>query len=288
MIPQVIMVTTTKMPKADLDSSLLANELLKIGVTSQIIPWDDKNIDWTKVPLVLLRTPWDYFYRPEEFFNWLNKVNQVSKLINPLELVEWNMHKSYLLDLQLKGIPIVPTILVNKDEYQKAELIFNDLKFDEIVIKPAISGGAVGALKAKKSAPELFAHLNELLKTHDVLIQPFIPEIIITGEVSLIYFNGEFSHGIHKKGAENEYRVQEEYGGSVYDYNPELSELKLAEEILSKLPIMPTYARIDLVNYKNQSRLMELEIIEPELFLRKSLSGTTKFAKIIKDFVIVS
>jgi glutathione synthase/RimK-type ligase-like ATP-grasp enzyme len=284
---QIVMVTTVKMPKPDLDSSLLIDELEKLGIFSQIIPWDS-DIDWAKVPMVLLRTPWDYFQRAEEFLNWAEKVDKVTKLLNPFELVKWNAHKSYLLDLEQQGVPIIPTILIRKNEAQNSARIFNSLKFDEMVIKPAISGGAVGALMAKKSDPQLFTHLNELLKTHDVLIQPFISNILDDGEVSLIYFAGKFSHAIHKKGAKGEYRVQEEYGGSVHLYNPTLEELELSENILSKTKIPATYARVDLVKYEGKATLMEFEIIEPELFLKNSPEGTRHFAEILKALITFS
>lgn len=278
------MVTSRKMPKADLDSDLLIDELADLGITAKIIPWDS-DINWSGVSLVLLRTTWDYFYRHLEFSKWVKKVSGLTKLVNPSKLVLWNMHKSYLLYLEKKGVAIVPTILITKNQARDSAVIFNSLKFTEIVIKPAISGGGVGVLMGKKSDPKLFDHLNELLKTHDVLIQPFVSDIIGNGEVSLIYFDGEFSHAIHKKSADGEYRVQEEYGGSVHLYNPDFRELKIAENILSKIAVLPTYARIDLVNYKNNPVLMELEIIEPELFLKNSAEGLKKFAQVLRNLL---
>ncbi len=293
---KIFIVTSAEMPKSDLDSELLILELADLGINAEIAVWSDENVDWSSAEVTLLRTPWDYFYRPQEFLSWARRVDKVTKLINPLEIIEWNIHKKYLLDLEKSQVPIVPTKIILssitsslgarlKNNFGKAENILeiiSDFSSEELILKPAISGGSIGIFKGKKDDPQLLIHAKEILKNHDLLIQPFIENITKDGEFSLIYFNREFSHAIRKLPADQEFRVQEKYGGTIELYNPTSLQLEIATRAINSAPAKAIYARVDLIRYKNSDVIMELEIIEPELFLKNSKEGIKRLAHLIK------
>lgn len=272
------------MPKPDRDTGLLVEELGRLGVKAGIVTWDD-DLDWAAIPLVVLRSPWDYFRRIDDFLVWATHVSSVTHLLNPIEVIRWNSHKSYLLELQDKGVAIPPTRLLRKGAtITEADLpgLMNVWKTTEVVVKPAVSIGAVGAMKAAGEDPALAAHLADLLTKGDVLIQPFISSVPRQGETSLIYLGGEFSHAIRKVPAQGDYRVQDRLGGSLHEHTPTEGELKAGAAVLAAAPQELAYARVDLVEYRGESVLMEVELIEPELFLRFSSESVQSFARILK------
>jgi glutathione synthase/RimK-type ligase-like ATP-grasp enzyme len=273
--PQIALVTASQMPKPDLETHLLVDALEALNVSTAIVSWD-RYMDWSAIPLVVLRTPWGYFRQIVEFLNWAQEVARVTRLLNPYAIVRWNAHKSYLLDLQRKGVPIVPTTLLSAGDDRNA---LGDRYPGEMVVKPAISAGAFGAMKGRMAEDGLVSHIEGLLGAGDVLIQPFVPDIAVTGEVSLIFFNGVFSHGIRKLPARGDYRVQDRLGGAVSEYQPVRGELETAKAALTAAPGKTTYARVDLVDWLGEPVVMELELIEPELFLRYAPSASTVFAR---------
>ena len=147
------------------------------------------------------------------------------------------------------------------------------------MIKPAVSIGAIGALRAKTEDIASIRHLENLLVEGDVLVQPFVPDVSIAGEVSMIYFGGEFSHAIRKRPKPGEYRVQDHHGGTVHPHVPSIEEHDAASAALSATPRATMYARVDLVSLDNKPVVMELELIEPALFLPSSPAGTQQFAE---------
>jgi hypothetical protein len=273
--PQIALVTASQMPKPDSETHLLVDALEALNVSTAIIPWD-RPTDWCAIPLVVLRTPWGYFRQIDEFLSWAHEVDHVTRLLNPYPIVRWNAHKSYLLDLQRKGMPVVPTRLLSAGDDRNS---LGHIYSDEIVAKPAIGAGAFGAMKGRMAEDRLVSHIESLLGVGDVLIQPFVPEIAMTGEVSLIFFKDVFSHAIRKLPAEGDFRVQDRHGGTVSDYHPVRRELEIASAVLAAAPGATTYARVDLVNWLGAPVAMELELIEPELFLRYAPSASTAFAR---------
>jgi glutathione synthase/RimK-type ligase-like ATP-grasp enzyme len=263
--PDLVLVTATRMPKPDPESGLLVRALAEAGLRAEIHPWD-ADLDWARCALVVCRTPWDYFTRVEEFLAWARHVAAHTTLLNPIETIAWNAHKSYLLDLERAGVPIVETILVARS----AGLAEQDdalARFAEAVIKPAVSGGARGALRTTSGDPGAVAHLRALIETQDALVQPFVASVQGQGEASLIYFDGVFSHAVRKRPAAGDFRVHELYGGSVDRHVPADGQLEVAAAALAAAPTATAYARIDLVEGPDGPAVMEAELIEPELFL---------------------
>jgi glutathione synthase/RimK-type ligase-like ATP-grasp enzyme len=274
---EIVLVTASEMPKPDTESGLLLDALRELGIAAVIRPWDQP-WDWSAFALVVCRTPWNYFRRVGEFLAWARAVAAATRLENPIETVSWNAHKSYLLDLDRAGVPIVPTVLVAQGA-GTTEVDAALARFSEIVIKPAVSGGAFGALRTDGRAPAAGEHLRGLLADGDALVQPFLSRVQQDGEASLIFFDGEFSHAVRKLPRSGDYRVHEHYGGTVSIHEPTDSELEAARATLQAAPTPTLYARIDLVQSPSGPLLMEAELIEPELFLAADGGAPQRFAR---------
>lgn len=233
---------------------------------------------WASVPLVVIRSPWDYSDAHVEFLSWARRVAAVTRVVNPLEVLEWNSHKSYLLELASAGVPTVTTTLVHFDAPDAERAAALATYPGEIVIKPAVSVGAIGALRAASSSPEAASHLAGLASAGDVLVQPLARAVLDDGETSLIYFGGQFSHAIRKLPAAGDYRVQEHHGGRVVPHRPSDDEFAVAAATLAAAPAPTAYARVDLVQVAGSPAVMELEAIEPQLFLDHDAGAAARFA----------
>ena len=278
---RIVLVTGATMAKPDPETHLLVDALARIGVEAVVAPWDSPE-DWAAYPLVVVRTPWDYFKRLPEFLAWAARTSKLTAFVNPYAVIDWNSHKEYLRELAGRGIPTVPTLWLDKG-CSDARAQLRARNWDEVVVKPAVSIGAIGALRAQASDPACVAHMERLVEEGDVMVQPFVESVAEAGEVSLVYFGGHFSHAIRKKPAAGDYRVQDMYGGSVHAHEPTAAELALASAVLAQTPAPATYARIDLVDFEGRPALMEAELIEPELFLGATPEAAMNFAQVLRD-----
>lgn len=276
---RIALVTGAAMAKPDPESHLLVAALARRGVLAELVPWDADR-DWASYDLVVVRTPWDYFARLDEFLDWARRTSALVDFVNPLAVIEWNCHKAYLQALSAAGIATVPTLWLARGEDDAAARLAAP-GWDEVVVKPAVSIGAIGALRAKLSDPACVRHVEHLVGEGDVMVQPFVASVAAVGEVSLIYFGGAFSHAIRKRPAPGDFRVQDMYGGTVHAHQPSEAELALAERALGCVPQPTTYARVDLVEFDARPALMEIELIEPELFLGASNVAPERFADVL-------
>jgi glutathione synthase/RimK-type ligase-like ATP-grasp enzyme len=274
--PEITLVTASDLP-AQQDTYMLVAALAEQGVQAAVVPWDEPRA-WAEAPLVVLRTPWDYFHRLEEFLVWVGRVERRTRLLNPPAVVRWNCHKRYLLHLAERGVPILPTQLLSSG----ADLRFLAAEPGELVVKPAVGVSAIGAKRGRGDDPALVQHVEGLLAAGDVLVQPFAPDVAVQGEVSLIYVDGTFSHAVRKRPAAGDFRVQDDYGGTVHPYEPATPELDVAVAALAVTPEPTTYARVDLIQFEGRPAVMELEVIEPELFLRYAPGSPERLAHTLK------
>lgn len=260
----IVLVTAAALPKPDLESHLMLEVFERRGVRASLVPWDAA-YDWQSADLAVIRTPWDYFQRVDEFLRWADHVDSVTQLVNPPEVLRWNTHKSYLLDLAAAGVPIVPTQIFPKGTASVPE---DRLPAGvEVVIKPAVSIGAIGALRTSADDPRAAAHIIELAASGDVLVQPFIPSVLESGEISVMFAGGQLSHAVQKIPSPGEYRVQDHHGGSVHPYRATADEITVAMAALDVVSSSLAYARVDLVCTSRGPVVMELELVEPALFL---------------------
>ena len=266
-----------------MDDDLAIAPLAKRGWTVDTLPWDRAGVDWRSYDLVVLRSTWDYQHHAERFLATLATIEAGgTRLENSLAIVRWNMQKTYLHDLDVQGVPVVPTVW--RDRLGAGELVplFESLQTDQAVIKPVMSGNAQGAWRLDRRRAKLHAAEIEAFYAHRALmLQPFERGILAEGEFSLIYFNGALSHSILKVPKRGDFRVQEEHGADILAVTAEPA-LRAAGEAAMKAIGQPLlYARADLVRHGDEFRVMELELVEPAIYLRMDPGAPDRFADAI-------
>ena len=251
------------------EDGLVQKALEKKGFKVGRFDWTG-DFDWSQTKNVIFRTTWDYFQRFNEFTVWLDRVSKVTNIINAKSIIEWNMDKHYLQDLSGKGVNIPPTIFVKKGEKKTIKDLFEESGFTKAVLKPTFSGAARHTyLLDKNNLTEHEAIFSELIFAEDMMLQEFQENIVTKGEMSLMVMGGKYTHAVIKKAKEGDFRVQDDFGGSVEIYNPSQEEIEFAEKVFSVCPEKPIYGRADIF-YDNHNKLAigELELIEPELWFR--------------------
>ncbi len=269
------------------EDGILIKELERIGFNVTRKSWSDPNFEWESTRYAIFRTTWDYFDRLSQFLNWLENTSLKTQFINDYSLVKWNLDKHYLKDLNNSNVPIVPTDFIEPDQDINLEVIFEQFSFDEMIIKPAISGAARHTYRVNKLNLNDYNKIFDDLHNNETwLIQPFLDTIISRGEISLIMINGNYSHSVLKIAKKGDFRVQDDFGGTVHDYQPAQNEIELAEKALKACPLLPVYARVDIVWDKmGRPLISELELIEPELFFRNRKASARELAQSISEKV---
>ena len=200
----------------------------------------------------------------------------MSHLVNPAQVVRWNCHKGYLAQLGSAGIPVVPTLMLARGTDEPGEAL-QATGWGEVVVKPAVDGGARLALKAPATSSAAVDHVRRLVTGDDVLVQPYVASVE-QGETSLFYFGGRLSHAVRKVPKPGDYRVQALHGGSELVHEATADEQAVAEAAMALAPGELTYARADFVELDGRATLMELELIEPDLFLRTADGALERYA----------
>lgn len=232
-----------------------------------VLIWNDPSVDWTAYNYLIFRSIWDYFEYPAEFSRWLDILEKHHvKTMNPIRTIQQNQHKFYLRDLQQQGIDIIPTIFIPKNTGLDLSFL-SERNWERAVIKPAVSGGAyLTKLFAQSQISEIQTEYSLIAQERDLLVQPFMPEIQTMGEISLLFFRNIFSHAVLKKPIGADFRVQSQFGGQYQAYFPTADLIKTAENILKKFSTELLYARVDGLLKNGNFLLMEVELIEPDLY----------------------
>jgi len=271
------------------EDRLVYHALAQKGLKALRLAWDDMLFDWSSTKSILFRSTWDYFDRFEEFSNWLEKVSKQTLLLNSKNLIQWNIDKHYLLDLEEQGIHIAKSHFIEKGASTTLAQLHDILKWDETVLKPCISGAArhTYRLSSKKDyeGGNLKQHeqiFQKLINKEAMLLQPFQNNIVDKGEISMMLFCGKFSHAVLKKAKPGDFRVQDDFGGSVFNYTPTEAEIIFSEMVLKACSEKPIYARVDIFEDNHgQITLSELELIEPELWFRHHKQSALLLAECI-------
>jgi glutathione synthase/RimK-type ligase-like ATP-grasp enzyme len=237
------------------------------GRAVEVRDWRDSTVDWSDARITMIRSPWDYVDDLDTFLGWAAGVDAVSELWNPLELLRWNTHKAYLLDLHARGAPVVPTVVLLGGSAASLDGICDAQGWNAVVVKPAVASGGVGARRAEVGDPDAQSHLEELLAQGDVLVQQFVPEIEREGEWSVVLVDGRVAHALRKRPAPGDYRVQYEWGGTTELATPSAGLAEFATRVCGALPAPAMYARIDVVSIADGWHVMEVEVTEPALWL---------------------
>ena len=215
------------------EDNYVKNALEKLELKVVRIAWGNENFDWSTTKFILFRTTWDYFDHFEKFNNWLNKVSQVTQLLNSEKIIRWNIDKHYLQDLEQKGTHIIPTAFIEKDSITSLKILHKENNWDETILKPCISGGARHTYKLNLNNLEEYENIfQKLIKNEAMMLQPFQHSIVDTGEKSLMLFNGRFTHAVLKKAKKGDFRVQDDFGGTVHSYTPTTKEILFSEKVV--------------------------------------------------------
>ena len=269
------------------EDELVVNALKNKNLNVLRLAWDDKDFHWTQTKFILFRTTWDYFERFDEFNIWLNEVSKKTKLINSEALIRWNIDKHYLLDLEKQGVRISKTQIIEKGSNITLNELHDQLNWKETVLKPCVSGAARHTYRLNsENIDDHESIFRELLNNESMMIQPFQYNIVEQGEVSMIVINGKYTHAILKKAKKGDFRVQDDFGGTIYNYTCSQEEILFAENAVKACPELPIYARVDIfTDNEGFIALAELELIEPELWFRINSKAVEILALSIKKMV---
>ncbi|MDQ6897045.1 MAG: hypothetical protein M3171_10645 [Actinomycetota bacterium] len=276
----VALVTCADERYADPEIGVVADGLRERGLTVDVVAWDTE-LDWAAYPLVTVRSTWDYFDRLPDFMQWVTQVDRLTRLVNPADVIRWNTHKGYLLELASHGVPTVPTRLVPGTSTDVADQI-RECPWEELVLKLAVDGGARTLWRGCRDDPTMSRAAERLADRGDVIVQPFVPAIA-DGERSLVFLGGRLSHAVRKVPASGDYRSQSFLGGTEVPHEPDSAELRVALAAMAAAPGRLAYARVDLVEHEGTPSLMELEVIEPDLFFRGVPERIDRFAEMVRD-----
>lgn len=264
----------------------LVRALGELGAVVHTPRWDDADVDWAAFDVAVVRTTWDYPARRDAFVAWAAAASELTSLWNPAEVLRWNTHKSYLLELEERGAPVVPTAwLAEGDRIDLGELLASR-DWTRAVVKPAVANGGDGALRTDAVSPaDAQAHLDALLHRGDVLVQPYLAAVESAGEIGVIAIDGEVTHAVRKRPAAGEFLVQERVGGTRerLDLDGEGREAAaLARWVLDASGHGTLYARVDLLpDDGGVWQLAELELAEPDLSLNLAPEVGDRLARAI-------
>ncbi len=281
----VHLVTCAAMPGLHHDDRHLLVELSARGIGVEPVVWEDQFVDWAAAPVTVIRSTWDYAYRRPQFVAWARRIARVTRLWNSANLVDWNTHKQYLVDLAERGVPTVETVVLPAGSRVQLADEMDRRGWKDCVLKAAVAQSGRYAMRVR-DVLEGQAHLDRLLPSEDMLLQPYVSAIEHTGEVSVVWIDGEITHAIRKRSMSADFRVHSDYGGSVALEDPAPPLLQVAEAAVASLPERPLYARADLVEDAARGPLiMEFEVVEPELFFGMCSAATARFATAIERLV---
>ena len=273
-MPAVLLATCSELPHGDEDAPVLTAALAEEGIDARWVAWTDPDVDWT-AGLVVLRSTWDYTHDRSGYLQWVRTLPAVA---NPAPVVEWNTDKVYLADLGAAGVPTAPTTIARPGEPLT-------LPAAEMVLKPSVGAGSRGVGRftpdrgadARRHAAELHA------AGRTVLVQPYLDAVDDAGETALIYFDGRFSHAIRKGPMLSAGAAHGVHGDSLYieelisAREPAAAELAVGEAAVSyvrkRFGDDQLYTRVDLLPSPDGPVIVELELVEPSLFLQYSPDG---------------
>jgi len=286
--------TCHNLPDWEVDDQSLFDALDELGIAFERPVWSDSTVDWSRYRAVLIRTTWDYQERQPEFVAWLRAVSEVTELINPSRVVEWNTHKTYLRDLEKAGAEITPTLWVDRGESINLSEALEAHGWERGFIKPMVGATARETLRFSRDEEGIAAaeaHLQRLLPNEGLMIQPYLASVETEGEYSCIDFGSRLSHGVQKIPVPGDYRVQDDFGATDKPHEFSPADQATIEEVRSALGRVLeerfpgdslAYARMDFLRGP-QGRLWlnELELVEPSLFLRHSPAAGMTLARVL-------
>lgn len=271
-----------------IDADLAIEPLQRLGWAIETVPWRQKDRVWSRFDAVYIGTPWDYPDDAAGFVEVLESIERAGPvLVNPLSLVLWNLSKTYLRDLEARGVAIVPSHWHDALTADMIDSFFDAWRSACIIVKPVVSTNANDTfLLTRDLDGDTRQALLRTFRARGFMVQPFIGGIQAEGEFSLFYIGGAFSHAIRKTPKAADFRVQEEHGARIVAVDPEQRLIDCADSVLARVDPAPVYARCDFVRDDDGAfLLMELELIEPSLYLRMDDAAPARFAAAFDRYV---
>lgn len=259
--------TCTTLPEVDVDEAPLAAALARGGFDARLVAWDDPFADWDASIPTILRSTWNYSLDVDGFAAWIDRAAAAAPLLNPRAVVRDNLFKRYLLALEARGVPIVPTTLVERG----ATHDLSSIEAARIVIKPEVGAGSLGARVFARSDPAALVHLASLTARGAALVQPYLDSVDSYGERSVVWIDGELSHAIRKtpRFSGDTERVDGPFA---------IADDERAVALAALAPYDLLYGRVDLArDASGQPRVMELELVEPSLFFARQPGSADRF-----------
>lgn len=286
---RLALATQRNLPEWEKDDRPLHEALRRRGMDVVLPAWDDPEVDWSSFDGCLIRTTWDYMNKADAYVAWAERVGAQIPLFNPAPVVRWSLDKRYLAQLEADGIPHAPTVWVAENERIDVGETMRGRGWGRGFLKPVVGCSAQGTLRFDTTAASLERAQRHLESATagglGMMLQPYLETVETEGEVSALFFDGQFSHGVRKVPVSGDYRVQDDYGASDEPYRFTDEELALAvrtreaAERRLGLDAPLLYARADFLRATNGSlSVTELELVEPSLFFRHDDGAADRLA----------
>jgi glutathione synthase/RimK-type ligase-like ATP-grasp enzyme len=278
---KIAFVTNPRHPEIEDDDRPLAAALARRGAVVLTASWDDPDFAWDRVDLALIRSPWDYYLRFEEFLAWLGRVEKQTTLVNPPDVIRWNADKRYLSDFTGRGIHCVPTMFVGRGESADLPELCRERGWTTVVLKPSVSADSWETIRVE---PDRYADGQAYLERHRpdraIMVQPFVKDVEEGGEQSLMFFGGRYSHAVMKNSA---FKGGRHVGPEGRVIEPRPDAIAMARNVLVSASVPQiAYARVDIArDDSDQPMLLELELFEPTLFFREKPESAEALASIL-------
>jgi glutathione synthase/RimK-type ligase-like ATP-grasp enzyme len=265
---RIAIATSPHVPNLPPGEHALLSALGDLGVAATPVIWSSGETDLADFDAVVIRSCWDYHLRPAEFLQWIGRLERMKiPVLNPPDTIRWNIDKRYLKDLSGRGIPIPESIWILAGDRLDVAAACRVRAWQSAVVKP-LTGATAYRTERRRDG----------IVHGPMIVQEFVPEIETSGEWSLVYIAGTFSHGVRKRARSGDFRVQQEFGGTVELADAPDSVRGAAESAMAALPRPAVMARVDLVETGSSVLLMELELIDPELFFQLAPEASGQLA----------
>lgn len=271
-VPRIALVTARVLAEPDPDMAPLARALEALGARATAVAWDDAGTDWGAFDAIVVRSAWDYVPRRDAFCAWADRAASRARLFNPPDVVRWNTDKRYLADLEARGVPVVPTLWAGGADLSR-------VPWDDVVLKPRVSAASFGTRRFSlgRERREAEAFLEASLRERAMMVQPYLASVEREGERALVWIDGALTHSVTKS---PRFSGDAERTSAALPVDDEARALALAA--LEPLAARLLYARVDVArDGAGVLRVMELELVEPSLFLSEHPPALERFARAI-------
>jgi glutathione synthase/RimK-type ligase-like ATP-grasp enzyme len=266
---RIALATCEELPRMLPGDQQLRAELTALGHEADTVIWNYPWAEWSDYDAVLIRTVWDYTEHIGDFLAWTRGIERHGiRLVNSADIVHWNHDKRYLLELERAGLPVIPTRWIERAPQSSLAELIQESGWPRAVLKPAVSASARRSWVIEpERADEFELHLADILRRCPAMLQPYLSEVESSGELSLIFYEGTLHHTVRKTPAAGDWRTQPEYGSRLERVTPPEAVAEIAGKAVQLVPGDPLYARVDVIEAATGPRIVELEVIEPHLFL---------------------